>query len=322
MTHPHPGPVGAGARLVWRRQRVLWWIYAVNLVLAGLGTLPMAMRTGTILNHSLAARPLVKGMDVTVLGSLAMHPSRPFLAPGTGIAAFVFFIFMLFVTGGVLKVYVLDRRLTTEEFFQACGAFFWRFFRLLIILLLMLAPIAALASALLRWSDKLSSDAAPALLGFWVEVASLLVIGLLLMILRLWFDLAELHAVVENEPAVRRSLAAAFRLLERNFASLFWLYFRISLATWMVLALALGVWIRLVPADAVSTSFAIGQVVAVFWIAARLWQRASEACWYQQRGPVPAAEPNTFSPPPLRPHWTAAPSIPLLFRRFLTWPPR
>ena len=44
--------------------------------------------------------------------------------------AFVFFVFMLFVTGGILESYRQDRRLTTGEFFAASGAFFWRFVRL------------------------------------------------------------------------------------------------------------------------------------------------------------------------------------------------
>ena len=32
------GLVAAGAALVWRRQRVLWWVYAVNLALGLMGT--------------------------------------------------------------------------------------------------------------------------------------------------------------------------------------------------------------------------------------------------------------------------------------------
>ena len=66
-----------GARLLWRRQRVLWWLYGINLLLAAFGTLPMANNVGAVLNHSLAAEHLVKGFDLTFFAELAAQPSHP-----------------------------------------------------------------------------------------------------------------------------------------------------------------------------------------------------------------------------------------------------
>ena len=52
------------------------------------------------------------------------------IPPSTFHVVYLFFLFMLFVTGGILESYRQDRRLTTGEFFAASGAFFWRFVRL------------------------------------------------------------------------------------------------------------------------------------------------------------------------------------------------
>ena len=37
MADNNKGLLAAGAALVWRRQRVLWWVFAVNLVIGLLG---------------------------------------------------------------------------------------------------------------------------------------------------------------------------------------------------------------------------------------------------------------------------------------------
>ena len=65
MSRGEPGVVVAGARLVWRRQRVLWWVYGVNLLLALPAALRASMSFGGVLNSSLAAERLVKGFDLT-----------------------------------------------------------------------------------------------------------------------------------------------------------------------------------------------------------------------------------------------------------------
>ena len=64
MADGKPNVIREGAHLLWRRQRVLWWLYGINLFLGLIGTLPTANNIGAVLNHSLAAEHLVKGFDV------------------------------------------------------------------------------------------------------------------------------------------------------------------------------------------------------------------------------------------------------------------
>ena len=290
MANGKPNVIREGAHLLWRRQRVLWWLYGINLFLGLIGTLPTANNIGAVLNHSLAAEHLVKGFDVSFFVELAAQPSHPVSAgaPASLLMAVAFFVLWLLFEGGILETYRRDSRLTTSEFFEACGRMFWRFVRLLICMLIVLAPIVIIARGVKRWSDRLANNAPRATMGFWVEVAGLLVVALLLMAVRLWFDMAQVHAVAENEAAMGRALVHSLRLTFANFATLFWIYLRISLIAWAFSAAALWGWIQLVRPEWIGVSFLLGQAVLLVWLGTRLWQRASETLWYAQNRPAPS----------------------------------
>lgn len=290
MRQYESGTVRAGWRLLWQTQRVMWWVYAVNLVLGFLSAAGWAFRVGSVLDHSLAAQRLYHGFDLATFLELAAHPdvqlaTRPMSSLGFAV---LFFIFMMFATGGILESYARNRMLVPGEFFQGCGAFFWRFVRLVLWFLVVLAPIMMLAGSVQRWSDRLASDAAPEKLGLWMEVVGLLVVALLLMSARLWFDMAQTIAVVEDERGMTRTLGRAFKLTFANFLTLFWMYLRLSIIAWVGTVAAIYVWAKYVPAERIGMAFLLGQFTAWLWIATRLWQRASEVTWYQRQRPAPA----------------------------------
>jgi len=293
--------VGPGARLLWRRQRVLWGVYAVNFLLALMGALPVALYLGRVLNRSLAAERLYKAFDLSLFVELITQPdvSLSALLPGSFLLASLFLVAMVFLSGGVLEAYRCDRRLGAGEFFQACGAFFWRFVRLLVFLLAVLVPIGLLFNLAQQWSGRLSADAPWEMLGFWVGVGGTIVVLFLLLAVRLWFDMAQVCAVAESEHKMRRALVRAFRLTFGNFAQLFWIYLRILLVAAVGLAMALWLWVRFVRPEWVAVSFLLGQAVVAQWLATRLWLRASETLWYQHHSAAPPPEPSTASAPNL-----------------------
>jgi hypothetical protein len=289
MAYGKPNVIRESAHLVWRRQWVLWWLYGINLFLGLIGTLPTANNVGAILNHSLAAEHLVNGFDLSFFVELAAQPSHPLSAgaPASILLAVVFFALWLLFEGGILETYQRDSRLTTSQFFEACGRMFWRFVRLLIFTLIALVPVVMIARAVERWSDRLANDAPHAMMGFWVEIAGILVVALLLMAVRLWFDMAQVHAVAENESAMGRALVHSLRLTFANFTTLFGIYMRISLIAWAFSAAAFWGWIKLVRPEWIGVSFLLGQAVLLVWLGTRLWQRASETLWYAQNRPAP-----------------------------------
>lgn len=280
------GVFSGGAGMVWRRQRVLWWPFLVNLVLAHFASHATLGRLDYLLERSLASgRLLQHGFHFSAIVELMSGPEhRLSFGPEGVLFAFVFFFFMLLATGGILESYWRDATLTTMEFFQNGGRYFWRFLRLVIFLLIALIPvgiIGSIASHVADGVDKTSISPFPAV---WVQVIGAAIVLFMLMSVRLWFDMAEVVAVAENETAAWRCLRMAAGIVWRNFGSLYWLYFRISFLAWLGEAILLHIWVRYVPHDMIITSFFFAQGIVLFWMGMRWWQRASEVLWYQARG--------------------------------------
>ncbi len=272
----------AGFGLLFRRQYLLWWIFAVNFVLAAMATLPFAASITGVMGHSLYSNRIVTGFDLGVLTELLM---RPQVHGGGSLTLFplIFFVFMLLAEGGILLAYRQDRRLATGEFFGAGGKYFWRFVRLVLCLLVLLVPILLAWHAVSGWSDRLAADSPNPLAGFRVELAGGIVLLLVFLALRLWFDMAQVRMVASDERSVLRALRWSFGTTVRHFGSLYWLFLRISVAAWVELALIFWIWMDYVPHEHMGLSFLLGQIGLLLWLAARLWQRAGETVWYARR---------------------------------------
>lgn len=290
----HSSILAEGARRVWRRQRIVWWIWLVNLILAFASAMPLSHRIGDVTDHSVAAQRLVDGFDWGTYSELLSTPNVNFGSafPGSTLAVLVFLVFMLFMTGGVLASYVNEYKLSTRDFFASSGAFFWRCVRLFLFLAVIAGAIMYGGHALVHWGGKLINDAAGEKTGYWAGLFAILLTTFVLMSVRLWFDMAQVRAVVEDERAMRHTLAHAFRLTFSNFGPLFWLYFRISFLAWLGLAIGLWLWIRLSGPAAII----MFEVVLLWWVGTRLWQRASEVAWYQRFAIAPAPVATLSSP--------------------------
>ncbi len=299
MAVANRGTFFSGAGLVWRWQRLVWWIFAVGLIFGFFSTHGMTERANLLLDHSVAAQRLVNGFDFSSIIMLQQLRDSPLEIHGPNIFHFsaLFLVFMLFATGGILAAYVLDERPTTTGFFEAAGHHFWRFFRLLIYLAVVLLPIAGLAAATHAMHTRIDDQSiSPYTADHFVEAAAVMIL-LLLIIVRLWFDMAQVIAVADDEKKMHRALRRAFGLLRRNFFALFWLYLRVSVITWVLFAFGLYIWMfRLSPQSNVA-AFLLSQLMILIWLATRLWQRASEAIWYRNYQANQIPEP-AWTPPP------------------------
>ena len=299
MSGSRPKTFLAGAGLVWRRQRLVWWIFAVTLIFGLLSTQGMVDRASPTLNHSFASQRLVNGWDISAFAELAQLPNSPLEFQGPTVMHFsaVFAIFMLFVTGGILAAYLRDEQPRTDSFFEACGHYFWRFVRLLIYFVIVLLPIGAIGAgvgALYDHIDEVSISPFPAV---YFLIGASVVVLLLLAIVRLWFDMAEIIAVADDERRMHKALRRAARLLWHNFYSLLWLYLRIAVIGLLVIVIGLRVWMMNLSPQSVITAFLLSQLMILVWIATRLWQRASEVLWYREYAQTSVQEP-VWSPSP------------------------
>jgi hypothetical protein len=296
------GLLHEGFSRAWHYQRVLWFIFFINLALSHFAAGPIIHKLDGVTDHSLHAQRLSNMFDVGSFSDLSSNPEvKLFEVAGASLSSgIVFFFIVLFLTGGILEAYRSGRKLTTREFFEACGCYFWRWIRLLIMMLIVLIPVLMLGSFVSKETGTLLDDAAHEKTGYWFFVAGMGVVGLLAMFIRLWFDMAQVRAVVEEETGMWRNARRAFTITTGNFASLFWMYLRISVLGWVVFAAGLYIWAKMPPAQFGWTIFFL-EIVVLCGFGVRLWQRACEMTWYQRMflSPVAATVPVAPLPSPL-----------------------
>lgn len=265
--------------LVWRHQRLIWWIFAVNLVTAWLGSLSVRATLSTVLDHSLESAKLLTGFDIGsfVLMMERQDVSARSLAPSAVGVVVAFFVYLLFIDGGVIAVFLSDRKLSRAEFFENAGLFFWRMVRLALYSLIPFGLLAAATGGISNYAGKLSNDAPQDRLGFFVQVSGTLVVLLLALFVRLWFDLAQARVVRDNERTVLRvvwhSLQLAFHA-----GSCFRKYIAIGVFAVLTFGIGASIW-RLLPHSATGASFVVLELVTITQIASRLWMKAVSATY-------------------------------------------
>ncbi len=271
------GGVRSSAGLVWRHQRLVWWIFVVNLVIAWLSSLPARVTLGAVLDHSLESAKLVTGFDVGTLMLLLRRPdvSPRTLASGIAGAGLIFLFYLLLIDGGVFRVFLEDRKLSRAEFFESAGLFFWRMVRLALYSAVPFGLLIAANLGIVSYAEKLSNNAPQERLGFFVNVGSKLVIVVVALFVRLWFDLAQARVVRDDERGLCRTL---WRSLKLAFGSgrLYASYIGIGLFAAVTFGVGIAVWVFL-PHSASGASFLVLELVTITQIASRLWLKAASA---------------------------------------------
>jgi hypothetical protein len=296
MADDNKGLVAAGAGLVLRHQRVLWWVFAVNFLLGAMGTAPAHHQLDEVLRHSLAGRSLTNGFDFGMFIELIRVPeSNLFSSHGASLhAAILFLLFMLFVIGGILTVYRDDRKLRTGEFFGACGAFFWRFVRLALFSIVPFVVVAFAFWSVNKLSDYVGDRAVSAQTGFYIFLAGAIVLTLIALFVRLWFDIAQVRTVVQDERRMWPNLWKALGISWRNVSTLFRVYLCVSGVAWVTLAIGLFLWTKL-PPTATPVTFLLLEFIIVVQLLTRLWQRASAVTWYKRHAVIVPADAVDFT---------------------------
>jgi len=189
---------------------------------------------------------------------------------------------LLFAMGGVLEALALDRPLRFGEFLRASAEYFWRMVRLLIGFAILVTPLAIAQSFVGDLTDWLGSRSDFEPLGFVVTVAIGAVVALVGMAVRVWIDVAQVDAIAQDEPAIRRSMRRAWHWLRGSFWQVYGAVLAVQFLLIAITLLLLLLWLRL-PHEAIGGTFAIGELIVLLWLGFRLWQKAVECAWYQQR---------------------------------------
>lgn len=274
------GVFGSGFSLALRHQRILWWVFAANFICGGLGSSGAAKTLGAALHHSLAGEKLARGFDLGMLMELASQPEvKLFSHVGLSfLFAGIYFLFLLLVTPGIVTVYIEDRSFSTGDFLGACGAFFWPFVRLALWSLIPFGIVQVLHGGVGALTSYVDDHAVSAQAGFYVHLLGLIPVLLLFVWVRMWFDVAQVRAVMLQQRGMWRNAVRVFRMTPRLWR-VFWSYVGVSIVAWIITIVALVIWAKL-PPTALARTFLLLEIIMIAQIFARLWQKACAASWY------------------------------------------
>ncbi len=305
------GLLSSGLSRVGHNKRYIFWFYVMNVALAWFGAGAFNNQVHEILDHSLRAGRLVRGFDLAVLIEMFTRPefgpTMASAAPAMHFALLFFILTTLFLPG-VLQGYAATYRLPREDFFRACGRNLWRFIRLMIVAGIVMGIVAGalfgIRAALLKAAGESSNE----MLSFYVSLASLLVIFLVMTALRIWFDLAQTDIVLSDQRAVRKSIGVGFRHTWRNLGGLLGSYIVTTIVAAIVLAAGILVWMKFVPSASVLGAVVVSQLTLLLLLIPRFWQRGVAVSYYLQHMVQPVAV-QSFTPVPVVAQPVVAPAV-------------
>ena len=200
--------------MVLRNKRYIVWFYVLNLFLGLLGTMAFVNQEGAILDNSLQSERFMHGFPLgAVIEMVALPEYGPTIV--SRLPAMCFALLFMVTTAvflpGVFQGYASTYRLPRDDFFRTCGRNLWRFIRLIFIA----GIVMGIATGLLFWIhgilERKATESTNELLLPEVRFVGLFIIFLAMTAFRIWFDLAETDAVLNDQRAVRKSIGAAFR---------------------------------------------------------------------------------------------------------------
>jgi hypothetical protein len=301
------GLLSSGLGMLADNKRYLLWFWLLNLVLAWIGTSAFRESSHVILDHSLYSNRLVQGFDLSVMIDLLVRPEfGPMVTVTTPAvcSALLFFLAIALFLPGVFQGYASTYRLPREDFFRACGRNLWRFIRLMMIAGIVMGIFAGALFALNGALVKKAGESTYELLPFEVQLTGLALIFLVMTTLRIWFDLAEADVVLNDQNAVRKSIAAGFRHTFRSLRHLLATYVMITIGTAILLVGGLWTWMRFVAPESVLKAFAVSQLTLLLLLIPRFWQRGAAVSYWQQRMLLPVAAIQPIEPEPIKPQVT------------------
>lgn len=284
------GILGDGLGMVMRNKRYIFWFWLLDLLLAWLGTAAFRDSARPILENSPYSARLLHGFDVSVMFELYARPEFGSMAAAGTAAAFfavLFFLMTALFLPGVFQGYGSTYRLPGEDFFRACGRNLWRFIRLMIVAGIVMGIIAGALFGLNGVIVKKAGESTFELLPFILQMTGLAIIFLVMTTLRIWFDLAEADVVLNDQRAVRRSIAAGFRHTFRSLGRLLTSYIVATLFAAIFLLAGVWCWIHFVPSDGIVRAFLLSQLIAMLLLIPRFWQRGVAVSYWSQYMLVP-----------------------------------
>ena len=251
-----------------------------------------------------ADRMLADKVDLNWITDLFNHQLQwaSFEASGTQVAAMLlvmggsYLLLSTLFAGGIIGTFASEGgHFTMRKFWWHCGAYFWRFLRLLSISLVFDVAVLILYFLTRWWVDQFEAQAtayAPVVFRKWATVLPAI---LFLAFINLVFDYARIGTVINDSRRMLRETVRAWRFALRHFFSVFGLHLVIGVVG-LVLFTSLAVLRNSINQGsivAVLMAIFVGQLAITSRIWTRLTSYAAELNFYRQHY-APPRRPMIF----------------------------
>ncbi|HTW32709.1 MAG TPA: hypothetical protein VMD76_13590 [Candidatus Sulfotelmatobacter sp.] len=296
------GLLSSGLAMVSRNKRYIFWFWLLNLTLAEFGTSGFRKAAHAIMDHSLYANRMMNTFDLGVFTDLLFRPNFGQMDAMTTPALYFGFLFFLATAvflPGVFSGYASTYRLPREDFFRSCGRNLWRFIRLMIIAGIVMGIVAGILFAINGVIVKKAGESTNELLPFELQMTGLAIIFLVMSTLRIWFDLAEVETVLNDQRAVRKAVGTAFKQTFRSLGNLLGAYVLTTIAAAIFLVGGIWLWMKIVAPSNIWGAFLVAQFTLYLLLIPRFWQRGVAVSYWKQHMMVPVIAATPMAPPPI-----------------------
>ncbi|MGB2867065.1 MAG: hypothetical protein WBD36_01320 [Bacteroidota bacterium] len=281
--------------------RVLVVLYLANFLLAALVTVGFKTAIDWALGNSMAVEKLLEGFDYTVYSDLALgqhHVLAPVIAQVVWFALFSM-VLNVFFAGGVIAS-VEGQSFSFASFFESCGAYISRFFRLFLIFGILLVLVSFVMFFVLGiLHSSLTENDVTEVPSIKLTIAFVFVFFIPVLIVLMMSDYAKIVTVLDDRKSMLKTAWQSMGFVVRHFLSTFGL--QLSLVVISVVLIA-GYWLlsdhlTMISGWGIFAGFVFQQV----FVAARVWTRiltfASELDLYRTKSEVhEAQETLAFAP--------------------------
>jgi hypothetical protein len=295
------GLLSSGLGMVMRNKRYIIWFWLLDLLLAEFGTGSFRKSLHAMLDHSLfGERLLLQHLHLPAVLEVFARPEFGNFAsmstPAMYFASLFFAATALFLPG-VFAGYASTYRLPREDFFRACGRNLWRFIRILIVAGIVMGIVTGILFGINGDIVKHAEESTNELLPVELQYAGLAIIFLVMTVLRIWFDLAEVDTVLNDQRAVRKSIWTALKHTFRGLFRLLATYVLITIVAAIFLAGGLWVWMKFVAPESWFGAYVMALVTLFLLLIPRFWQRAAAVSYWKQQMLAPVAAVHPVAPP-------------------------
>ena len=290
-------PLLHGLGLTLRHPRPLLWAYAFNLAIAWLTTIGIRNQYSTITANSLASQRLITGFDLGVALDAARRLSDgpPVALTPSFLTTPLYLLLFFLLVPGTLLTYQTDTSLRLGTLLQVGLQPFWSFIRLTLLFLLVAAPTIALLTAMQSAANTRIDRTITGQPAFLLNLVGYAVIFLAAALIRLFFDLVEVHTVHQSQfplpngkpdRRIRKTLRPAFTTLRRHLLPAYLTFVLLTFLGATAAFLLTRSALHHLAQPHIWPTFLLAQLAIFLLLFTRFWLRAAETIYVQNDLPL------------------------------------